>query len=111
MKLYLLNFLDEDQVQAEIEDKRGADALIDLILSPSMMNTTLEAAQAAAVKLYEAELEELNEGAYPEDRVGPYELDWQVNEAGNVWNAVQPKPFTAGEDNWRFRISLLEIVT
>lgn len=111
MKLYLLNFLDEDQVQAEIEDKRGADALIDMILSPGMPSTTLEAAKAWAVKLYEAELEEINEGAYPEDRVGPYELDWQVNEAGNVWNAIQPMPFSAGTVNWRFRISCLEIVT
>lgn len=107
MRLYLLNTVDEDQVQADLDDKRAVEYVVDACLRPSSVFTSLEAAQAAGQKIYEEYVEEINEGEGEDDRIGAYELDWVMNEPGTLCESSIEVKQTLNK--LHFRITILEV--
>lgn len=111
MRLYLLNTADEDQVEANLDDKRerAVESVIDACLVPSLVFSTLEAAQAAGQKIYADLVEEANEDADEHDRFGAYELDWQPNDTGAQWDSVIELKSTL--TNFHLRITAVDLVS
>ncbi len=108
MKLYLLNVVDEDSVQAEVEDKRGRENLVNYLLAPSQPYLGLQSAQQAAQKHYEDVIAEANGEADPGDEVwGAYQLDWKLGE--NRMESEVELPWSGFK--LFFRISAVELAS